>query len=635
MTATTLTVKGMSCASCANSVEAAIKKVPGVSSVQVNFAAEKASVDYDKDAVEVEAIKLAVEAAGYQAIAPQNLNISEASTNAERAQRDLLKKTAVSGLVGIILIIGTLPMMIGVDIPGWPMFLHNKWLQLFLATPVLFWCGQSFYIGAWKAFTHRTSNMNTLVALGTGAAYAYSLFVTLFPTLLTSQGLAPDVYYEAAVVIIALLLLGRYLENRAKGQTSDAIRQLMGLQANTARVIRHGEDVDLSIAAVVVGDIVVVRPGEKIPVDGEVTEGMSTVDESMVTGEPMPVKKEQGAEVIGATINKTGSFRFRASRVGKDTVLAQIVQLVQDAQTSKAPIQKLADQVTGWFVPAVIVIAIATFCIWLTLTGNITLALLTTVSVLIIACPCALGLATPTSIMVGTGKGAENGILIKDAESLERAHTLKTVVMDKTGTLTAGKPTVTDYITVRGTAEGSEIKLLQLAAAVERSSEHPLAEAVVNYAESQGIAKQKLPSVQSFKALAGRGVQGTIGGRLIQIGTDRWMHSLGIDTKSLQSQRLSWEAAAKTTAWIAIDGKAEGLVGISDAVKKTSKLAVAAMQKMGLEVVMLTGDNQQTAEAIAQEVGIHRVFAEVRPEQKAECIKQLQQALHGKHKRVA
>ncbi|MEL7225459.1 MAG: heavy metal translocating P-type ATPase, partial [Cyanobacteria bacterium J06576_12] len=291
MTATTLTVKGMSCASCANSVEAAIKKVPGVSSVQVNFAAEKASVDYDKDAVEVEAIKLAVEAAGYQAIALQNLNISEASTNAERAQRALLTKTAVSGLVGIILIIGTLPMMIGVDIPGWPMFLHNKWLQLFLATPVLFWCGQSFYIGAWKAFTHRTSNMNTLVALGTGAAYAYSLFVTLFPTLLTSQGLAPDVYYEAAVVIIALLLLGRYLENRAKGQTSDAIRQLMGLRANTARVIRHGEDVDLSIAAVVVGDIVVVRPGEKIPVDGEVTEGMSTVDESMVTGEPMPVKK--------------------------------------------------------------------------------------------------------------------------------------------------------------------------------------------------------------------------------------------------------------------------------------------------------------------------------------------------------
>ncbi len=628
MTTTTLKLKGMSCASCANSIETAIQQVPGVSSAQVNFAAEQASVEYDERNTNLEKIQTAVADAGYEASEKQDLSIGEADDQEQEErksqQKALLTKTIVSGVVGIILILGTLPMMLGFDIPGWPMFLHNPWLQLVLATPVLFWCGQSFYVGAWKAFTHRAANMNTLVALGTGAAYLYSIFVTLFPGFLIAQGLAPEVYYEAAVVIIALLLLGRYLENRARGQTSDAIRQIMGLQANTARVVRQGEEIDLPLEEVVVGDVIIVRPGEKIPVDGEVVEGKSTVDESMVTGEPVPVKKGQGEEVIGATINKTGSFRFKASRVGKDTVLAQIVQLVQDAQGSKAPIQKLADQVTGWFVPVVIAIALLTFILWFNIMGNTTLALLTTVGVLIIACPCALGLATPTSIMVGTGKGAENGILIKDAESLERAHRLQAVVVDKTGTLTEGKPTVTDYLTVRGTANSNEIKLLQMAAAVERNSEHPLAEAVVNYAGSQGIEQKKLTGVQDFDAVTGRGVQGTINGHLVQIGTDRWMQSLNIDTSSLQSQRQAWEAAAKTTAWIAVDGEAEGLMGISDALKKTSARAVSALQKMGLEVVMLTGDNQQTAEAIAQEVGIRRVFAEVRPDQKADQIKQLQ-----------
>ena len=628
MTATTLKLKGMSCASCANSIQSAIQQVPGVSSAQVNFAAEQASIEYDERNTNLEKIQAAVADAGYEASVREDLSIGkeDAQEQEERKaqQRSLLTKTVVSGIIGAILILGTLPIMLGIDIPGWPMFLHNPWLQLVLATPVLFWCGKSFYVGAWKAFTHRAANMNTLVALGTGAAYIYSLFVTLFPGFLLSQGLAPEVYYEAAVVIIALLLLGRYFENRARGQTSDAIRQLIGLQANTARVVRQDEEIDLPLEEVVVGDIIIVRPGEKIPVDGEVTAGTSTVDESMVTGEPVPVKKEQGEEVIGATINKTGSFRFRASRVGADTVLAQIVQLVQDAQGSKAPIQKLADQVTGWFVPVVIAIAITTFVLWFVIMGNLTLALLTTVGVLIIACPCALGLATPTSIMVGTGKGAENGILIKDAESLERAHKLQAVVVDKTGTLTEGKPTVTDYLTVRGTANSNEIKLLQMAAAVERNSEHPLAEAVVNYAKSQGVDAKKLTGVQDFDAVTGRGVQGTIDGHLIQIGTDRWMQDLGIDTQSLQSQRQVWESAAKTTAWIAVDGKAEGLMGISDALKKTSAQAVSALQKMGLEVVMLTGDNQQTAEAIAREVGIHRVFAEVRPDQKAAQIKQLQ-----------
>ncbi len=626
-TATTLKLKGMSCASCANSIETAIQQVPGVNSAQVNFAAEQASVEYDERNTNLEKIQSAVADAGYEASEKEDLSIGKenAQEQEERKaqQKALLTKTIVSGVIGSVLILGTLPMMLGVHIPGWPMFLHNFWLQLVLATPV-FWCGQSFYVGAWKALTHRAANMNTLVALGTGAAYLYSIFVTLFPGFLAAQGLEPEVYYEASVVIIALLLLGRYLENRARGQMSDAICQLMGLQANTARVVRQGEEIDLPLEEVVAGDVVVVRPGEKIPVDGEIVEGSSTVDESMVTGEPVPVKKGQGEEVIGATINKTGSFRFKASRVGKDTVLAQIVQLVQDAQGSKAPIQKLADQVTGWFVPVVIAIALLTFILWFNITGNTTLALLTTVGVLIIACPCALGLATPTSIMVGTGKGAENGILIKDAESLERAHRLQAVVVDKTGTLTEGKPTVTDYLTVRGTADRNEIKLLQMAAAVERNSEHPLAEAVVNYARSQGIDQKKLTGVQDFDAVTGRGVQGTINGHLVQIGTDRWMQSLNIDTRSLQSQRQAWEAAAKTTAWIAVDGEAEGLMGISDALKKTSARAVSALQKMGLEVVMLTGDNQQTAEAIAQEVGIRRVFAEVRPDQKVEQIKQLQ-----------
>ena len=632
MAKTTLQLKGMSCASCANSVQRAIQQVSGVSNAEVNFAAEQASVEYNERRTSIEEIQSAVANAGYEASVRDALGMGQATgqedaqARAERRaqQKALLIKTVASGFVGIVLVLGTLPMMLGADIPGWPMFIHNRWLQLVLATPVLFWCGQSFYVGAWKAFTHRAANMNTLIALGTGAAYVYSLLVTLFPGFLLSQGLAPDVYYEAAVSIIALLLLGRYLENRARGQTSDAIRQLMGLQANTARVIRGDAAVDLPLEEVVVGDIVIVRPGEKIPVDGEVTEGSSTVDESMVTGEPVPVKKERGEEVIGATINKTGSFRFRASRVGKDTVLAQIVQLVQDAQGSKAPIQKLADQVTGWFVPVVIAIAIITFVLWFVIVGNVTLALLTTVGVLIIACPCALGLATPTSIMVGTGKGAENGILIKDAESLERSHKIQTIVLDKTGTLTAGKPTVTDYQTVRGVANSNELKLLQMAAAVEQNSEHPLAAAVVNYAQSQGIEKSKLTSAQNFEAVTGKGVQGIVQGRLVQIGTERWMQELNVDTSRLQHRRQAWEAAAKTTAWIVVDGKAEGLIGISDALKKTSQQAVSALQKMGLEVVMLTGDNQQTAAAIAQAVGIHRWFAEVRPDQKAVKIEQLQ-----------
>ena len=505
------------------------------------------------------------------------------------------------------------------------MWLHNYWLQLIVSTPVLFWCGQSFFVGAVKALKYGTADMNTLVALGTGAAYLYSLLVTLFPNFFVSQGLQADVYYEAAVVIITLILLGRLLENRAKGKTSAAIRQLIGLQAKTARVIRQDREIDIPIQDVTVGDIIIVRPGEKIPVDGEIVEGTSTVDESMVTGEPIPVTKTIGEEVIGATINKTGSFKFQASRVGKDTVLAQIVKLVRDAQASKAEIQKLADRVTGWFVPVVVIIASVTWITWFSLTGNFTLAMVNAVSVLIIACPCALGLATPTSIMVGTGKGAENGILIKSAEILELAHQLQTIVLDKTGTITQGKPTVTNYVTVNGTADRNELKLLSLVTAVEKNSEHPLAEAIVNYGRSQVGTVLEPPAVTDFEAIPGMGVQGIVSDRLVQIGTQRWMDELNIDTKFLQDSQQTWEAEAKTTAWIAVDGKIEGLIGIADAIKPSSVEVVTKLKKIGLEVIMLTGDNQQTADAIAREVGIVKAIAGVKPDQKANTIKSLQQ----------
>lgn len=625
-----LHLRGMSCASCANTIEQAICAVRGVEDCNVNFAMEQATVQYNPLTTNLEAVQQAVTDAGYTAQPVQDISSDAEKVAREAEQRELSRKLMVGTILSVLLVIAVLPNMTGLTLPWIPLWLRNSWTQLVLATPVQIWVGKAFFVGAWKAFKRHAADMNTLVALGTGVAYLYSFYVTAFPKVLLTQGIEPAVYYEVAAVVVTLVLLGRLLENRARGQTSEAIRKLMGLQAKTARVIRAGEEMDLPLEAVVVDDVIVVRPGEKIPVDGNVIEGASSVDEAMVTGEPMPVSKKSGDKVIGATINKTGSFKFRASRVGKDTVLAQIVQLVQDAQGSKAPIQKLADQVTGWFVPMVMAIAIATFVIWFDTMGNLTLALLTTVGVLIIACPCALGLATPTSIMVGTGKGAENGILIKDAESLELAHQLQAIILDKTGTLTQGKPTVTDYATLKGTANGQELTLLQMAAAVERQSEHPLADAVVQYAQAQGI-QWPLPDVHQFEAVAGMGVQGVVFNHFVQIGTQRWMDALGINTQTLQTQRQAWEATAKTTAWIVVDGEAEGLMGISDALKSTSVEAVRTLQRMHLEVVMLTGDNRQTAEAIAREVGIKRVFAEVRPDQKAAQVK----ALQAEGKRVA
>jgi P-type Cu+ transporter len=622
----TLKLRGMSCAACANSIENAIRSVPGVSQSTVNFGIEQATVTYDSQQTDVAKIQDAVDAAGYSAQAIQEDDLLSGEDDIERQTRqaelqDLRRKVWTGGIISAILVIGSIPSMTGLSVPLIPMWLHNFWLQALLTAPVQFWCGKSFYVNSWKAFKRHASTMDTLIALGTSAAYFYSLFVTLVPQVLIAQGLTPSVYYETAAVVITLILLGRLFENRARGQTSEAIRKLIGLQAKTARIVRNGQEMEVPIAHVLLGDLISVRPGEKIPVDGKVVEGRSTVDEAMVTGESVAAKKQPGDEVIGATINKTGSFKFQATRVGKDTFLAQIVKLVQQAQGSKAPIQKLADRVTGWFVPAVIAIAIATFILWYNVMGNVTLALTTTVGVLIIACPCALGLATPTSILVGTGKGAENGILIKGADSLELAHKLQVIVLDKTGTLTQGKPTVTDFVSVDGVADGNELKLLQLAASVEQNSEHPLAEAVVQYAQSQQV---QLAEVRDFEAIVGSGVQGYVLDRWVQVGTYRWMNELGFDAQNLGNQRDKLEYLGKTVIWIAVDKKIQGIMGISDALKPSSASTVRALQKLGLGVVMLTGDNRPTAEVIAREVGITRVLAEVRPDQKANAILQLQ-----------
>ena len=648
-----LQLKGMGCAACANTIEQAIGNVKGVDECNVNFPMSQARVLYNSQVTSLEKIQQAVAETGYQAFPLPIMgeeNIDNEKIIREARQKELTRKVMFSAIASILLIGGSLPAMTGISFPLIPSWLHHPWVQLGLSIPVMFWCGQTFFIGAFKAFKRQTPDMNSLVSLGTGAAYLYSLLVTFFPQFFISQGLTSEVYYEPAVVIITLILLGRLLENRARGQTSEAIRKLVGLQAKTARVIRNEETLDIPITSVELGDVVVVRPGEKIPVDGEVIEGSSTVDEAMVTGESIPVQKQKGDEVIGATINKTGSFKFLASRVGKDTVLAQIVKLVQEAQGRKAPIQKLADKVTVWFVPGVIAIAIITFIIWFFL-GEITLAMVTSMSVLIIACPCALGLATPTSIMVGTGKGAEKGILIKGADSLELAHKIQAIVLDKTGTITQGKPSVTNYITVYSADQGNrlfagvkeegeelpqtvsekyfnqrshEIKLLTLVAAVEGKSEHPLAEAIINYAQTQEI-KIPTPEVKDFQAVPGMGVQGIVANHLVQIGTQSWLNELGIETQPLQSQSQAWEVEAKTTAWIAVDGQIEGLLGIADTLKPDSAQVVKTLRKMGLEVVMLTGDNQQTAQAIAHEVSIQRVFAQVLPEQKASQIKALQE----------
>ncbi|MDQ3711512.1 MAG: copper-translocating P-type ATPase, partial [Acidobacteriota bacterium] len=510
-------------------------------------------------------------------------------------------------------------------------FTGVNWLQLVLATPVVFYCGAQFYLGAWAAFRHRAADMNTLIAVGTGAAYIYSIAATVYPKLFaaTNQTAMPGmegmtqvpVYFEAASVIIALILLGKMLESRAKGQTGAAIRKLVGLQSKTARVVRDGREMEIETEEVVPGDVVIMRPGEKIPVDGVVTEGSSAIDESMLTGESLPVEKKAGDEVFGATINKTGAFQFKATKVGKDTALQQIVKLVQDAQGSKPPIAKLADVISGIFTPIVICLAIAAFVIWFVVAPVDTrfiFALVSFVSVLIIACPCALGLATPTAIMVGTGRGAENGILIKGGASLETAHKLNTIVLDKTGTITRGEPDLTDILTA---GNFDENELLQIVASAEKSSEHPLAAAIVRGAETRGLTLEK---VENFNALEGRGIEAKVSGKDLLLGNLRLMDERKIESNGAEITVEKLASEGKTPMFAAIDGKFTGIVAVADTIKPESKEAIRSLQNLGLEVVMMTGDNRRTAEAVANQVGIKRVLAEVLPEGKSSEIKRLQ-----------
>ena len=551
-------------------------------------------------------------------------------------ERTLLRrKIRVAALLTALVMLSSLPHMLGGGhhsfLPPW---FTSPWTQLLLTTPVLFWCGRDVFTGAISAFRQHSADMNTLVAAGTGIAWLTSLFTTLFPQVLIAEGLPADVYFESAAVILTLVLLGRLLEARARGQTSAAIRRLLQLQPPTARVLREGQPVEIPVSQVVVGDLVQVRPGETVPSDGVVSEGSSWVEESMLTGEPTPIAKASGDSVIGASMNRSGSFSFRVSRVGPDTVLAQIVELVRQAQSSRTQVQRLADQVVGWFVPVVIALAIASFVVWFLISGNPVLATLFLVSVLVIACPCALGLATPTSIMVASGKGAENGLIFRSAEALETAGKLRTIVLDKTGTLTRGQPEVTDFERLPGGALPANT-LLALTAALESRSEHPLAEAITTYARSQlasvhsPLIDRELPAVEGFEAVAGRGVQGSIGSQQVRVGTPRWFEELGINTATLTPLVERLEVAARSVAVVVVDGRMEGCFGVADPLKPTSAAAVAALRRLGLQVLMLSGDARRTAEVVAAQVGIERVIAEVRPADKASVIRKLQEQGEG------
>ncbi len=611
-------IQGMHCASCVQNIEKALLRTRGVTKAAVNLATEKARVEYIPSEMSLKEIKEVIEQAGYRVLeVPPEEELADIERIVREKEYKKLKLKFFIGLaLGILIFLGSSPRWF----PWIPDFLNNFFVLWALATPVQFWIGWQFYRGAWNALRHRNAEMNTLIAVGTTAAYLYSVAATIFPSFFKAGGVMPEVYFDTSAAIIVLILLGRLLEARAKGQTSEAIKKLAGLQPKTARVVRDSKETDIPVEEVMVGDEVVVRPGEKIPVDGVVISGKSAVDESMITGESMPAKKEAGDEVIGATINKTGSFRFKATKVGKDTALAQIIKLVQDAQGSKAPIQRLADKIAGYFVPIVISIAIATFVIWFNFAPSsaLTFALLNFVAVLIIACPCALGLATPTAVMVGTGKGAESGILIKGGESLETAHKLETIVLDKTGTLTKGEPEVTDLVTLG--SFGQE-EVLTFAASAEKASEHPLGEAIVKKAAEQGV---EIQASENFKAIEGYGIEAEVKGKKILLGNAKLMQGRKIGTEELEARAKELSQEGKTPIYVSIEGKMAGIIAVADTLKENSTQAVERLKKMGLEVVMLTGDNRRTAEAIARKAGIDRVLSEVLPEDKVHEIKRLQ-----------
>jgi Cu+-exporting ATPase len=625
---------GMNCAGCAGRIEKTFSGTPGVAKAAVNFATTRATVKYDPQVTNPQALKQVVRDMGYDVLEAgsggTDTDEAELLEAQSKVHEEQYRKNRGKFVIALAL---TIPVailaMAGHLVPALAETLNfpgRAFVELALTTPVLFWAGREFFTGAWSAAKHRVADMNTLVALGTLSAYLFSLVATIAPQWLSARTAAAGhghdgavgVYYEVAAIIVTLILMGRLLEARAKSKTSGAIHALIGLQPKLARVLRDGKEEDIPIADVQLGDTILVRPGEKVPVDGELIEGSSTVDESMLTGEPLPVRKNEGDTVIGATLNKTGSFRMRATRIGKDTVLQQIVRLVQQAQGTKAPIQRLADLIASYFVPVVISLAIATFVVWFDISPpetRLNMAVLTFVSVLIIACPCALGLATPTAIMVGTGRGAQAGILIKGGEALETAHKLTTIVLDKTGTITRGIPSVTDIET-----QGYERQaLMQLAAAAETGSEHPLGEAIVRWADENGLSRL---AARDFNAIPGHGIEATVDGKRVVIGTALLLEKEGIAADQAAAHRLADQA--KTPIFVAVDGAYAGVIAIADPIKESSAAAVKRLHDLGLEVIMLTGDNRRTADSIARQVGVDRVVAEVLPDAKGEEIKKLQ-----------
>ncbi len=619
-----LPITGMTCANgstelaevCAATVERTLnKKVNGVVRATVNLATERATVEYIPGVATVADMIRAIEEAGYSVVQVAGSTGEPLEDVEARAREAEIADQTRKFWVGVAFALPLFLLSMARDLGFLGMWAHAPWVDwlfLAMATPVQFYTGWDYYVGSYHALRNRTANMDVLVAMGSSVAYVFSLVVLI----LRPEG--QHVYFETSAVIITLIKLGKLLEARAKGRTGQAIRRLMGLRPKTARVVRDGAEADVPVEQVRVGDVVVVRPGERIPVDGVVLEGNSAVDESMLTGEPLPVDKSPGNEVVGATINKQGLLKFEATRVGAETALANIIRLVQEAQGSKAPIQRLADQVAGVFVPAVIIIAFLTFAVWWIAGGDFTTAMIRLVAVLVVACPCALGLATPTAIMVGTGKGAEAGILFKNSAALETAHRLQVVVLDKTGTLTVGKPAVTDVVTGDQRLEIGDSGLLRLAASAERGSEHPLGQAVVSAAEARELL---LADPQNFEAVAGKGIRAQVEGHAVLVGKPTWIEAEGISLDKLAAEIERLQAEAKTAVVVAVDGKAAGALGIADTLKEGSAEAVAQLRQLGLQTVMLTGDNQRTAEAIAAEAGIDEVVAEVLPADKAALVR--------------
>ena len=609
-------VQGMHCAACVGRLQSELEQTPGVSSAVVNLMTNTATVAFDPDAVSPDDLVLRIRSTGYGAELPATgqsaADEQERQDGARRAEYvEYRRKGAVSLVVGVVLML-------------LPMSPAMAWTQFAVTTVVVLWAGRHFYTRAWTAFRHHSADMNTLIAVGTGAAFLFSAVATTAPGFFERRGVMPALYFEAVVIIIALILVGNALEARAKGQTASALRRLIGLQPDTARIVRGGAEIDLPIEQVTRGDIVVVRPGERIPVDGDVLTGTSFVDESMLTGESLPVQKRAGDSVAGGTINGTGAFRLRATTLGTDSVLARIVKLMKDAQGTRAPIQRIADRISARFVPAVLTIAVLTFVVWYVALGSagVVRAMAAAVAVLIIACPCAMGLAVPTAVMVATGRGAELGILIKGGAALERAGALSVIVLDKTGTLTAGRPAVTD-VHVLSDAVLDQARFLRLASALESSSEHPLAAAIVAHARGQGVSAA---SATAFEARVGRGALGTVEGHAVVVGSAALMSELSIDMRALEAVAADLVSQAKSIVFVAVDGRVAGLFAIADPIKATSAAAVRRLRALNLKVVMLTGDGQAVAESIARAAGIGEVRAGVLPAGKRDEIARLQRA---------